>query len=417
MLAEKTRLLDDTRPVTNGMILLPDLEHLDSNEEIQKKLKAFYPVPAMANATAADMDNIVKNTFRPEFSHQRDFYGDKTKPFADVQDIVGYNYMTDRYAFEAEKYPGRLLVGTETFPTRMAEYWRKLQHMPHVVGDFTWTAMDFLGEAGVGYVCHNRPWSVNPALPARTIGCGDLDICGFRKPFSHYRDILCRRTTKPFIVVQHPRHYEDFLGVGLWSWEDFADDWTFPGWEGKPVRMDVYADCVRLEVYLNGKRIAEGHADESNGFKSRFRAIYQPGMLEARAILADGSIQTHCLTTGGEYAGLRLTPFCTPVSTGDYGFVTIEAVDASGERLRGCQREIECRVEGGNLAALGTGAPITNACYAHDTIPLYEGRALLAFTTGEAETVAIHVACNGKTFTLNLNTQPNHRKGDIAYER
>ena len=94
------------------------------------------------------------------------------------------------------------------------------------MGDFVWTAMDYLGEAALGYwgPYDERPgrttinlvatvteqgadgWSLPYAGTrweqvdahrdrrlAVTAQCGDLDLCGFKRPPSYYRDVLWQR--------------------------------------------------------------------------------------------------------------------------------------------------------------------------------------------------------------------------------
>ena len=65
-------------------------------------------------------------------------------------DIAGYNYMTARYEMDGELYPNRVIVGSETYPPEIARNWDLVEKLSHVIGDFTWTGWDYIGEAGVG---------------------------------------------------------------------------------------------------------------------------------------------------------------------------------------------------------------------------------------------------------------------------
>ena len=67
---------------------------------------------------------------------------------------------------------------------------------PYVIGDFTWTGWDYLGEVGIGRTVYGAP---DPAagraaswagIPWRTAWCGDIDITGHRRPQSYYREIV-----------------------------------------------------------------------------------------------------------------------------------------------------------------------------------------------------------------------------------
>lgn len=54
-----------------------------------------------------------------------------------------------------------------------------------VIGDFIWTAIDYIGEASIGW--HGYPQS-NSVYPRTLAYCGDIDTCGWKRPQSYYRD-------------------------------------------------------------------------------------------------------------------------------------------------------------------------------------------------------------------------------------
>ena len=68
----------------------------------------------------------------------------------DALDIAGYNYASGRYSKEGKCHPNRLIYGSETFPGDIVKNWRCIQKYPYLIGDFMWTAWDYLGEAGSG---------------------------------------------------------------------------------------------------------------------------------------------------------------------------------------------------------------------------------------------------------------------------
>ena len=102
-----------------------------------------------------------------------------------VLDVAGHNYAASRYAGELERFPDRIVVGTETLATQIDRNWALVQQYPHVLGDFTWTGFDYLGEAGLGVTRYadspdqDMPISAYPALVAY---CGDLDHDGLPSP-------------------------------------------------------------------------------------------------------------------------------------------------------------------------------------------------------------------------------------------
>ena len=76
-------------------------------------------------------------------------------------DVVGYNYMASRYETDAVNHPNRIMVGSETYPTEIPRNWELVKEIPSLIGDFTWTGWDYLGEAGLG-------------IPAYAVGEGGL---------------------------------------------------------------------------------------------------------------------------------------------------------------------------------------------------------------------------------------------------
>ena len=73
--------------------------------------------------------------------------------------------------------------------------WQAVEQCPWVIGDFVWTGFDYLGESGIGHSrLDNRARRFGPVVAVVQRVCGDMDICGFKKPQSYYRDVLWRRS-------------------------------------------------------------------------------------------------------------------------------------------------------------------------------------------------------------------------------
>ena len=88
-----------------------------------------------------------------------------TSPLLDSLDMAGYNYASRRYPLEGKAHPDRLIFGSETFPQDIVKNWEMVKKFPYLVGDFMWTAWDYLGEVGLG------AWGYTP------------DSKGFNKPY------------------------------------------------------------------------------------------------------------------------------------------------------------------------------------------------------------------------------------------
>jgi beta-galactosidase len=95
-------------------------------------------------------------------------------------DIGGYNYMLHKEAEDHQRAPGRIMACTESYPRATFEMWSLVQRRPYIIGDFVWTALDYLGEAGIGRVNiageGNNDHGKDTIFPIHGGSCGDLDI-------------------------------------------------------------------------------------------------------------------------------------------------------------------------------------------------------------------------------------------------
>ena len=60
--------------------------------------------------------------------------------------------MWSQYVSDHEKYPERIIMGTESFPKEAFDNWQMVEKYPYIIGDFVWTGWDYLGESGIGLV-------------------------------------------------------------------------------------------------------------------------------------------------------------------------------------------------------------------------------------------------------------------------
>ena len=125
-----------------------------------------------------------------------------------VHDIGGYNYQLHRAPSDHERVPSRIIVQTESYPRDAFANWKMVQNHNYIIGDFVWTALDYLGESGIGrwYYSGEIPgehWE-SDLFPWHAAYCGDIDLTGWRKPISHYRNMLYNNTEKLYMAVREP---------------------------------------------------------------------------------------------------------------------------------------------------------------------------------------------------------------------
>ena len=91
----------------------------------------------------------------------------RTAESSSVLDVLGLNYAEGRYAKDRELFPHRVIVGSETFPSRIGTLLADgARDHPNVIGDFTWTGWDYLGEVGIGATAYAEDPNAGPRSSA-----------------------------------------------------------------------------------------------------------------------------------------------------------------------------------------------------------------------------------------------------------
>lgn len=290
-------------------------------------------------------------------------------------DLIGYNYMTARYQQDAEDYPNRVIVGSETYPPEIARNWKIIRESGNVIGDFTWTGWDYLGEAGVGIPAYQPgEGGFGAQFPAQLAYVGDFDITGFRRPASYFREIVFGLRRDPYLVVQNPARYDHPLRKTPWVISDSISSWTHRGFEGKPVVVEVYAAGDQVELLLNGKSLGRKAAGEAVGFITTFETAYAPGTLEAVSY-ENGAVVGRMTLKTADAATIRLQ--LVPEPGEELIYVPVTLTDAEGVPVTDETRTLTCQVSGdAELLGWGSGDPKPRYNYIGDTTETFHGRAL-----------------------------------------
>jgi beta-galactosidase len=269
----------------------------------------------------------------------------------------------------------------------MYPFWKETERLPHVIGDFVWTAVDYIGEAGGGAVSFDGKPRFGAPYPYHLSGIGDFNICGFKRVQSHYRDLLWGMRTAPFIAVLDPQHHGKPMGFTPWAWEPVLDTWTFPGQEAQTTQVDVYAIDDEVALLVNGVSMGRKPAGAAMQNKASFDVVYQPGVIEA--IGFTGGVETgHArLVTASSPAALRAIADRAVIQAGggDLAYVTIEVQDQAGVPVKHGEPLISLEVSGaGELVAIGSGNPLSEEPYQGSQHRAYHGQ-LLAIVRSAAE--------------------------------
>lgn len=348
-LCETIRGLDPTRPITagiNGVFMAGDaIGQIMADIQTDTESSAGGNVNDFMTAMDTHMKEIVRHPAVTERLARACAY----------LDVAGYNYMAPRYAEDAKAYPDRVMLGTETYPPEFYTNWQLVQTLPAVIGDFTWTGWDYIGEAGVGIPAyHAGEGGFGAQFPCQLAYVGDIDLTGFRRPASYYREIAAGLRKEPYIAVQNPYHYGDHLIKTPWVISDSTHSWTWPGCEGRPVIVEVYAEGDAVELTQDGQVV--GVEPLQDGI-ARFEAVYCPGELRA-VTLQDGCRGAEStLHSAGQVTQIIME--MEPASAdAELVYLTAELCDVEGQLNPSEERELEVSVTGGaRLLAVGSADP------------------------------------------------------------
>ena len=325
-------------------------------------------------------------------------------PHAEVLDVVGYNYMIHKHASDHQRDPKRVMWQTESYPRDAFKNWALVNDFPYIVGDIVWTGLDYLGESGIGrtYYEGERPGEhyVDGGQPDwHGAYCGDVDITGWRKPISHYREMLWRNASPSlsrggdakidestvredlFLAVKEPDGYRGKIHETAWSVWPTWKSWNWPGWEGKPIDVEVYTKAPEVKLYLNDKLIGTKAVSRDTEFKAVFTVPYEPGILKAEAS-GPGTL----LCTAGEPAALRLTTDRHVITADgqDLAFITVEVIDRNSNVCPDAAIPCEAVVKGqGQLLAFASADLKDREPYTSPKVTTWKGRALLVVRSTE----------------------------------
>jgi hypothetical protein len=392
-MAEHLRALDPTRLVTNG---------------VNAALAVLDEVPAMLAEMGASLNEMLADVGdsmnRLGSSHS---VAQRTAESSSVLDVLGLNYAEGRYTQDRELFPHRVIVGSESFPSRIGTLWPMVRDHPNVIGDFTWTGWDYLGEVGIGATAYAEDETAVAAVerefPYLTAWCGDLDITGWRRPVSYYREIVYGLRREPYVAVRRPERSEQSVSMQTpWAWSDSVASWTWPGHEGRPVTVEVYADADEVALLRDGTEVARTPVGEQRPMLAVLATTYVPGELVAVAYRAGAEVGRTGLATATE-PSLAVSADRTRLRAddADLAFVAIELRDADGRLVTGADRPVTVTVSGpGRLAGLCSANPKTTERFDADTWSTFDGRALAVVRpTGEGR-VEISVCADGLELQL-----------------
>ena len=306
-------------------------------------------------------------------------------------DVVGYNYQESRYPDDHARVPARVIFGSENGQTYAN--WAVVRDNAYVAGQFLWTGVDYLGEAGV--------------FPNRANGAGLLDLCGFMKPLAWFRQSLWSDAPMVYLTAAPAPTPAPASTTGASAAAGSAparrsggrpeESWNWPA--GSTLTVSAYTNADEVTLTLNGRPIGTEPRTAAVDGVLHWDVPFEPGVLTAVAHTRGQAVAEFSLATVGAPARIEFVPDVTRLDADDHGVWQVEyrVVDRNGVRVPDAAPEITFAVEG-PVRVLGIGNadlsdPTPGRALVHRA---FQGRGLAILqATGEAGAISLTASAPG----------------------
>ncbi|MFB6318971.1 sugar-binding domain-containing protein [Saccharicrinis sp. FJH54] len=318
--------------------------------------------------------------------------------FFNLLDLAGYNYQSETYVPDHQRVPERVIWNSASYPYQAWNYWESVVKYPYVIGDFVWSAFDYLGDAGLGW--YSKQGEPDVLYPWTISYCGDFDITGNKRPQLYYRNTLWSSKPEVHLFIRNPKPVFGERSKIEWGWDDISPVWTWKGYESLFFEAVVYSNCDEVKLFSNGKEIAGKKMTPAMKNTATFLVRYEPGTLVAAGINQQKTVSTSTLKTSGFPAVIVLKPSKDIlVADGqDLVYVDVEIHDDKGVLNPNYRIPLSFVVDGpGEIVGIGNGDPQNTESFQGPVKSTYNGKCqVIIRSKREAGSVHLHVADIGK---------------------
>lgn len=302
----------------------------EANPQTWAKFDTRLPDANRLGVVARELVDIVKqlDSTRPVTAGLASALMSNETGYAEALDVVGYNYQEFRYRADHQKYPQRVLYGSENGMT--LEAWNAVSENDYVMGQFLWTGFEYLGEAG--------------QFPSRHSTSGIIDLAGNKKPEFFFRQSLW--SDKPMVFLGTTNRISNQGEVSLWSHKRVDPVWNWK--EGQTISVNAFTNCETVELFLNDRSLGSKNMKEFRNRVIAWDVPFEAGKLKAVARNA-GNIEAEFeLNTSGTPA--NLTAICDAstikADNEDIARVYINITDEAGNTVYSALNEITVEISG-----------------------------------------------------------------------
>lgn len=297
--------------------------------------------------------------------------------YTGVLDVVGYNYQEKYYEQDHKKFPQRKMIGSENGDSY--EAWLAVKDNSFIPGQFLWTGVDYLGEAG--------------RFPNRSSLSGLVDLSDFKKPFFYYRQSLWTQRPIIHITTISPEDTVNrfrFHVVDGWNWSKF---------DGKDITVLAFTNCDSVILYLNNRSLGSRNLSDSKNAVLSWKVPFEKGELKAEAYNKGKIAAENILKTTGDPEKITLDSDRSSIHADgeDIASVKILVTDKDGNIVSDAENEITIKVTGAGInAGIGNGDSNNIEPYKSDHHSVYEGKGRLYIqSNGKKGSIKIKASSKG----------------------
>lgn len=387
-----TKKLDNSRIVTGGMNLMLMGNYAKGKGQYDNVDNE--PKAAKQESKEPKNGSLLFNTIASFVGPNMNKAGNSAKvdavtsPMLDALDVVGYNYANGRYPIDGEKHPDRVIVGSETFPYEIGKNWDMVKKYSYLIGDFMWTAWDYIGEAGLGAWSYTGGMPFNRPYPWVLGGAGVIDILGNPDASCGLAKVVWDITDKPVIGVRPVNHPGIRVSKSVWRGTNAITSWSWKDCDGNKAEIDVFAKADSVELIVNGKSIGK---KKIKNYQAFFKTKFFSGTIEAIAYDENGKEISREKMTSAQKANVVISPEKESYSEGEIAYVNILIADKNGNVECNDDRDLSIEITGGEILGFGSANPCTEENFLSGTYSTYYGRAQAVIRVENENELAIKV--------------------------
>jgi beta-galactosidase len=346
------------------------------NEIPELYFKMSEPILHKMQKIAKSLDDTRPTTVALEGSYNMNY-----NPVAmGIVDVAGFNYVESRandryYEIIREEHPEYIIIGSET--VAHPKCWYPVRDNDYVLGQYVWTAFDYLGEAvdfmKIQYIPtlsdtymrdrQNENKEDKPLLhgwPNSIIG-----ISNTKKPDYYFRKALWSDETVVKLAVAVAEKWSRVMpATAHYNWQ-----------EGEKISLYLIYNCDEVVLKQNGVEIyRESRLPNDRWIPEQVEITYIPGELELIGYKNGEEVARDSLKTAGTPADIRVTPDYDDAQLGGYLELSVEITDENGTLIPNAYDFLRVDAEGCELFAMVSDNLYDSNSHDTDEYMVFEGR-------------------------------------------